>query len=209
MVALMIVPGCAEADCDECSNGIPQLCRRGPRYGGGQDGFFAEYVKVTERAAVKLPVGVSAAAGAVATDACMTAYHAVVGRARVARGETILIIGLGGLGFNALQIILHLRARAIVSDRRQAVLDEAIRLGVKKEDIVPADTTDIGGWIQKNGIRVDTAIDFVAMPSTFRGAVDSGKSLHPLEVGQLSSDKNSYTLENKSVSQAQSSSWVC
>lgn len=172
----MILPGCAEADCAECADGLTQLCQRGPRYGGGQDGFFAPYVKVSERAAIKLPPNVSVAAGAVATDACMTAYHAVVGRARVTRGETVLILGLGGLGFNALQIALHLGARAIVSDKRQAVLDEAKRFGVKDEDIVPPDIKDIGEWIRKKKIRVDKAIDFVSMQSTFSAAVDSGKS---------------------------------
>lgn len=185
MVVMMIVPGCGQTDCNECSDGVPQLCLRGPRYGGGQDGFFAAYAKVTERAAVKLPSGVSVGAGAVATDACMTAYHAVVGRARVKRGETILILGLGGLGFNALQIVLHLGARAIVSDKRQVVLDEAQRFGVKGEDIVPANTTDVGDWIQKKGIRVDTAIDFVAMPLTFKAAVDSGESVQRNVSGEI------------------------
>ncbi|KAK5047426.1 hypothetical protein LTR84_006522 [Exophiala bonariae] len=191
IVAVIIVPGCAEADCSECVSGLPQLCRQGPRYGGGQDGFFAPYVKVTERAAIKLPPNVSVAAGAVATDACMTAYHAVVGRARVTRGETVLIFGLGGLGFNALQIALHLGARVIVSDKRQAVLNEAKRIGVRDEDIVSPDTEEIGEWIRNREVRVDKAIDFVSVPATFSAATDSvrlGGTV--VSVGLLSSELN-------------------
>lgn len=174
----MCVPGCNEPDCYECSAGVPQICLRGPRYGGGENGFFAPYAVVRENAAVKLPAGVNAAAGAVATDACMTAYHAVVGVAQVKKDETILIFGLGGLGFNALQIVLSIGARAIVVDQRQMVLDEAIEFGVKREDAVPANTENIIEWIRERNLRIDKAIDFVAMPDTFKAAIESGESFH-------------------------------
>ncbi|OQV08477.1 hypothetical protein CLAIMM_12742 [Cladophialophora immunda] len=153
VVAIMCVPGC------------------GPRYGGGEDGFNAAYTKVRETAAVKVPAGVSMAAAAVATDACMTSYHAVVGRSAVKKEDTVLIFGLGGLGFNALQVVTHIGARAIVVDQRQAVLDEALKVGVKPEDVVPADTTDVAGWVKDKKLVIDKVIDFVAVPETFKAGV--------------------------------------
>ncbi|OQV01156.1 Alcohol dehydrogenase GroES-like domain-containing protein isoform 2 [Cladophialophora immunda] len=173
MVSILSVPGCGTATCRECSGGVPQICSTGEHYGIGNDGSFAPYVAIRERAAVKLPPGVSAAAGAVATDACVTAYQAVVRRAKVKKGDTVLLYGLGGLGFNALQMILHIGARVVVVDRRQAVLDEAVRFGVKTDDVVPVGTASVSEWVQARGLVVDSAIDFVGVPETFKTAIES------------------------------------
>ncbi|KAJ9637561.1 hypothetical protein H2204_004710 [Knufia peltigerae] len=174
MVALLCVPGCNGAECPECSGGVPQVCLVGPRYGAGPDGFFAPYAVVREHASIKVPRGVDAGVAAVATDACMTSYHAVIDRARVTKDDVVLLFGLGGLGFNALQLILHIGARAIVVDQRQVVLDEAVKFGVRKEDVVPAGTPDISAWICERNIRIDKAIDFVSVQDTYQAAIDSG-----------------------------------
>ncbi|GAD93959.1 N-benzyl-3-pyrrolidinol dehydrogenase [Paecilomyces variotii No. 5] len=171
-VSMICVPGCGSVSCHECSAGVPQICQKGPRYGGGQDGFFAPFAVVRERAAIKLPKGVSAAAGAVATDARMTAYHAVVNRAAVKTDDTVLIIGLGGLGFNALQVVLSIGARPVVVDQRQSILDEARVIGVKSEDIVPVDA-DITDWFLQKNLQVDKVVDFVAVQATFEAAINS------------------------------------
>ena len=172
----MCVPGCEDSSCFECSRGNPQICNQTPHYGGGHDGFFAAYTVVPERAAVKLPDDVSMAAGTVATDACMTAHHAVVDRAQVKKGDTVLILGLGGLGFNALQIVLSLGARPVVMEQRQVVLDEAERLGVKSADIMPIGTSEPNEWVRRSNLQIDAAIDFVGLAETFQVAMSSGKS---------------------------------
>ncbi|KAK5046775.1 hypothetical protein LTR84_007128 [Exophiala bonariae] len=172
----MCVPGCGKSTCWECTKGSPQICPEGPHYGGGQDGFFADYAVVPERAAILLPVGVSMEAGAVATDACMTAHHAVVDRGSVAREDTVLILGLGGLGFNALQICLSIGARCIVLDKRQTVLDTARNLGIASNDIIPPDITDVSQWVKDRDLVIDVAIDFIGMAETFKVAVESGKA---------------------------------
>lgn len=180
MVALLCVPGCNSADCPECSGGVPQLCLVGPRYGGGPDGFFAPYAVVREHAAIKVPKGVDAGVAAVATDACITSYHAVTNRAQVKKDDVVLLFGLGGLGFNALQFILHIGARVIAVDQRQVVLDEAVKFGVRKDDIVPAGTPDVSSWVRERNLRVDKAIDFVSVQDTYQAAIDSGESYSAL-----------------------------
>ena len=177
MVSVQPIPGCGEASCSECTNNVAQLCTRGERYGIGHDGSFAPYVAIKARAAVRVPKGVSAAAGAVATDAIMTAYNAVAGRAKAKKSDTVLVYGLGGLGFNALQILLDIGSRVIVVDKRQAVLDDAVKFGVKPEDAVPATTTDVAKWVQEKGLSVDTVIDFVGTPDSFRSSIAAGKSV--------------------------------
>ncbi len=175
MVSVLAVPGCGKSSCPECTRGVPQICSTGEHYGIGNDGSFAPYIAICERAAVKLPPGVSPAAGAVATDAVLTAYQAVMRRGKVKKDDTVLLLGLGGLGFNALQIILSIGARVIVVDQRQEVLDEAVKFGVKEQDVIPIGTASIAEWVNSNKIIVDTAIDFVGVSQTFAAAIESGE----------------------------------
>lgn len=175
MVSILAVAGCGESSCSECTNDVGQICETGEHYGIGQDGSFAPYIAIKARAAARLPEGVSVAAGAVATDAVLTAYHAVVGRAQASKSDTILLYGLGGLGFNALQILLDIGSRVIVVEKRQAVLDEAVKFGVKPEDVVPAATSNVTEWVQQRGLVVDKVVDFVGTPDSFRTSLDCGK----------------------------------
>jgi len=176
MISILSVPGCGKSTCPECVRNVTQICAACEHYGIGNDGSFAPYIAIRERAAVKLPAGISPAAGAVATDAVMTAYHAVVGRGQVKKTDTVLLYGLGGLGFNALQVIQSIGARVIVVDQRQEVLDEAVKFGVKSEDIVPVGTASVTEWVRERKLTVDTAIDFVGVPETFKTAIESGES---------------------------------
>lgn len=112
---------------------------------------------------------------AVTTDAVKTSYHAIVRRAEVKPQETVFLFGLGGLGFNALQIILHIGARVIVSDIRPQLLDEAARFGVPREDLVPAGAS-VRDFVREKGLmgRIDTTLDFVGKHQTCQDAQHIG-----------------------------------
>lgn len=174
LVAIHPVPGCLQTSCRLCTRDLAQICQEGEHYGLGHDGSFASYVAIKETAAVKLPEGVTAEEGAVATDACMTAYHAVVGTGKVRKEETVAIIGLGGLGFNALQIVQSIGARVIVTDTRQEVLDAAADFGVNKEDIVPVGVS-IVDFVKQNNLEIDTIIDFAGVQETFAASQEAGE----------------------------------
>ena len=108
----------------------------------------------------------------------MTAYHAITRRAEVKPDETVFLFGLGGLGFNALQVVHKaIGARVIVSDIRQERLDEAAKLGVAKHDIVPPDKS-VQEFVQENDLqgKIDTTLDFVGEKQTFEDAQHIGKS---------------------------------
>ncbi|SPO01636.1 related to alcohol dehydrogenase [Cephalotrichum gorgonifer] len=169
VVALHAVPGCGAADCTECSRDLPQICERGHHSGIGQDGFYAPYATLDIRGAVLVPEGVTPAEAAVATDAVNTAYHAITRRGEVRKSETVFLFGLGGLGFNALQVVLSIGARIIVSDIRQERLDEAAKLGVPAEDIVPVGKSPVE-FVSERGLLVDTVLDFVGTHQTFSDA---------------------------------------
>lgn len=90
--------------------------------------------------------------------------------------ETVFLFGLGGLGFNALQIVKWIGARVIVSDLRQEKLDAAERLGVPKEDIVPIGKS-IPDFIKENNLerKIDTVLEFVGHRQTFSDAQKIGE----------------------------------
>lgn len=163
-------------------------------HGIGQDGFYAEYTAVHARAAILLPegkfpilrvsevarvlriIGINPAVAAVATDAVTTVYHGITRRAEVKKNETVFLFGLGGLGFNALQIARHIGARVIVSDVRQEKLDAALSFGIPTEDIVPVGTS-VQDFVQENGLqgKIDTVLDIVGKHQTFEDAQQIGK----------------------------------
>ncbi|KAL3463558.1 chaperonin 10-like protein [Aspergillus heterothallicus] len=171
-VALLAVPGCGKDTCPECSRDLSQLCPSGMHHGIGQDGFYAEYVAIDVRGAVPLPDGVPPEVGAIATDAVTTAYHGIVRRAQVQPHETVFLFGLGGLGFNALQIVHnHIGARVLVSDLRPEKLAAARALGVPDSDIIPPGTTNIPEYLAQRGVsHVDTVLEFVGHAQTFADA---------------------------------------
>ncbi|KAJ5951067.1 Short-chain dehydrogenase/reductase SDR [Penicillium vulpinum] len=170
-IATIAVPGCGLDDCPECSRDLAQLCEQAHHAGIGQDGFYAPYAALDLRAVVHVPEGIPSSVAAVATDAVKTSYHAIVRRAEVKPQETVFLFGLGGLGFNALQIVLHIGARVIVSDIRQERLEEAARFGVPRQDLVPAGKS-VQDFVLENGLqgKIDTTLDFVGTHQTFQDA---------------------------------------
>ncbi|KAF2151568.1 GroES-like protein [Myriangium duriaei CBS 260.36] len=171
IVALHAVCGCGSSNCSECTRDLSQICEKGRHSGIGQDGFHTSYAVVDARAAVLVPQGVTPAEAAVATDAVTTAYHAITRRGEVKKTEVCFLFGLGGLGFNALQIVHHIGARVIVSDIKQDCLDDALALGIPRADIVPLGRSPREFIIENNlDGKIDTVLDFVGTHQTFDDA---------------------------------------
>lgn len=92
--------------------------------------------------------------------------------------ETVFLFGLGGLGFNALQVVLSISARIIVCDIRQEMLDEAAKLGVPAGDIVPVGKSPVE-FVEEKGLLIDTVLDFVGTHQTFDDAQEIGEPSIP------------------------------
>jgi NADPH2:quinone reductase len=94
---------------------------------GVRPGAFAEYVKLKASGTLmKLPADWSFAEGAGFRVAAQTAFHSLVHRAALKKGETLLVHGAsGGVGLAAVQLGKHLGARVIATgsdDARLAVV---------------------------------------------------------------------------------------
>lgn len=92
-------------ECHYCRRGIPALCENVRGMAGcTRNGGYEEYMTWPESALVKIPEGIPFEIAAVTTDAVTTCYHALCERVSVKEGDTVLIMGVGGLGINAIQI---------------------------------------------------------------------------------------------------------
>ena len=79
-------------------------------------GAFAEKVVVPELAVTKLPDAVSFEVGAATLLTYLTTYHALVDRAAIRSGETLLVLGAaGGVGIAACELGALLGARVIAA----------------------------------------------------------------------------------------------
>jgi len=99
------------------------------RMGVEVDGGFSQYVVRPLRTLVAVDPPMDPAAVAVASDAIATPFHALTTVAGLKAGETLVVIGLGGIGSNAVQIGKHLGARVIAVGRGEYKLHQAEELG--------------------------------------------------------------------------------
>jgi len=130
-------------------------------------GSFAEYVAVhaAETNLVAVPQHVGFATAASLGCRFATAYRALVGRARVAHGEWVTVVGAGGVGLSAVMIAHAFGARVIAVDRNPEALDAAAALGA--EHLVPADGTDIPATVTElTGGGSHVAVDAVGSEQT-------------------------------------------
>ena len=125
-----------------------------------------------------IALGVSPMLGAIATDAVVTGFHAVFRRGEIRKEDVAFLFGLGGLGFNALQMMLSLGIRVIVSDVKEDMLQAAALQGVRPEDIVPLDKSP-QEFLKENGLegKIDVVLDFVGVKQTFSDAQVLGQSI--------------------------------
>jgi len=99
------------------------------RMGVDVDGAFAEYIVRPADTLIVPPAPIAPAVLAVLTDAVATPYHAVAKIGKVQAGETVVVLGIGGIGSNAVQVAKRLGARVIAVTRSQGKLELARKLG--------------------------------------------------------------------------------
>ncbi|HKP18618.1 MAG TPA: NAD(P)-dependent alcohol dehydrogenase [Gaiellaceae bacterium] len=167
--AVLVYPAYSCGLCVACRRGIDMHCERHEFTGLTRDGGFAEYVLVDERSLLKLPAGVEPAAVAPHADAGITAYHAVKKLLpRLAPGTTSVVIGVGGVGHIALQLLKALGGGVVigidVDERRRALAHE---LGA---DDVLADAGEVRE--ATNGAGADVVVDLVATDATHAAGLD-------------------------------------
>jgi NAD+-dependent secondary alcohol dehydrogenase Adh1 len=167
--AVLVYPAYSCGLCVSCRRGLDMHCERHQFTGLTRDGGFADYVLVDERSLVPLPAGVEPAEVAPHADAGITAYHAVKKLLpRLMPGTTSVVIGVGGVGHIALQLLRVLGGGSVIAvdtDERRREL-----AGELAADEVLADVGDVRE--ATNGVGADVVLDFVATDATHAAGLD-------------------------------------
>ncbi|MFC8124756.1 Zn-dependent alcohol dehydrogenase [Streptomyces sp. NPDC057302] len=113
-VALSTIASCGV--CGECNRGRPTMCRRAigmpeqpfsrggePIYQFAANSAFAERTVVKAVQAVKISQDIPLTSAALIGCGVVTGVGAALNRAKVDRGDSVVVIGTGGIGLNVLQ----------------------------------------------------------------------------------------------------------
>lgn len=201
VVASFIMP-CGR--CGPCARGRDDLCEtyfamnraKGTLYDGetrlhrpdgtplamNMMGGMAEFAIVPQAAVFSLPAGLPLEESCLLGCAIMTAYGAIRNQAELRRGQSVAVVGAGGVGENIIQMARHFGAgRIIAVDVRGDKLEAARRMGAgegvdaSKEDPVARVAALTGGR------GVDVAFEALGRPETveqaFRMTADGGRTV--------------------------------
>jgi propanol-preferring alcohol dehydrogenase len=164
--------------CWRCLRGMENLCETAARetggHGGGvgHDGGLATYM-VVPAARYLVPIGdLDPVAAAPLADAALTPYHAIKHWAPLLRpGETVVVIGTGGIGHIAVQLLRRLsEVRVIAVDIRDSGRRVALQAGAHAA--VPGDEPDTDRLRAELGRGAAVVLDCVATDGTLALAAD-------------------------------------
>src|SRR2546425_7995868 len=163
--------GCGR--CWFCLRGEENHCEEGKFIGFDQDGAYVEYLLVESPRYLFHLSGLSLDEGAPLGCAGITAYHAVKAKAlRVLHaGDHVVVIGVGGLGHVAIQLLRKMSTCSIVAvDVRRRSLSLAEKLGSDKTVLAGKNVVAQVRRIANNG--VGAVVDFVGSTSTLTASYE-------------------------------------
>lgn len=180
--------------CASCSSGRPFQCSdrgftarsptSGPRLSVGNEpvhgflgvGGFAEQVVVHKNLVVKIPQGIGFDRACLLGCGVVTGAGAAINTARVRPGDTVAVIGCGGVGLNVIQgAILAGAHRVVALDTQDTKLELASAFGAT--DVVNSMTTDPVTAVRELTGGVTHAFEVVGRKNT------SEQALAMLEMG--------------------------
>jgi len=177
-VALSTLANCGA--CADCDRGRPTMCRKAigrpgkPFTRGGQPVFqfacnsaFAERTVVKAVQAVRIPKDIPLPSAALIGCGVLTGVGAVLNRARVDRGDSVLVIGTGGIGLNVIQ-----GARIAGALRIVAVDANPAKEAVARQFGATDFLTSVEGVRELLPHGVDHAFECVGRVELVRAAVD-------------------------------------
>jgi 2-desacetyl-2-hydroxyethyl bacteriochlorophyllide A dehydrogenase len=158
--------------CVFCEAGHEQFCPSAEMIGKHLDGGYAEFIVLPQRSVVHLPDEIPFEQGAILMCSSATSLHALH-KARLSRGETVAVFGVGGLGVSAIQLARILGAAQVFAvDINPRKLELAERFEAIAVNAAAGDPVEQLREIT-NGRGVDVALELVGLPLTMRQAVQS------------------------------------
>ncbi len=164
--------------CRPCRRGDDMHCLNGEFPGIGRDGGFAEFLHTSARSVIKLDPSLHPTDIAALADAGLTAIHAVKKAIPVlGAGTKAVVIGAGGLGHMAIQILDAIcPARIVAVDLADDKLALAREVGAA--ETVRADAEDAAAQVREatRGRGAELVLDLVGSDATLALAGQAGRS---------------------------------
>lgn len=152
--------------CRYCRAGRENLCVDLVMPGNHTHGGFAEFLAVPAKELVRLPPELPLERACIIADAVSTPYHAVKQRGQVRAGDSVAVVGCGGVGLNVVQCAALAGATVIAVDLNDARLALARRLGAR-HTINPGTTERVDKEVRAlTDGGVDVAFEVVGNPKT-------------------------------------------
>jgi 6-hydroxycyclohex-1-ene-1-carbonyl-CoA dehydrogenase len=163
-------------NCEFCRTGRENICAAMVMFGNNIDGAYAEYFLAPAKDIFHLPDDIPLQEGSIIADAISTPFHAIKNRAQVMPGDTVVVLGCGGVGINLVQIAAAVGGSVIAVDISPEKLEWAKKLGADIT-INPSDDEKWTKSVKKlTGGGADIAIEAIGNPSTIETAFNTLRS---------------------------------
>ncbi|MCK9516734.1 MAG: zinc-binding dehydrogenase, partial [Ottowia sp.] len=131
---------------------------------------FAEYAVVSRRSCVKLEHDLTFHEAALFGCAVLTGAGAVINRARLKPGDSLAIVGLGGVGLSALMAAIAAGARRVVGVEPDAGKRELARTLGATHLVDPLQLRSVADLLDAAGGPVDVGYDAAGVVAAFQNA---------------------------------------
>lgn len=115
--------------CQHWQGGAPDRERLRVTLGGPLDGMLQQYIALPEQGVIDFPEHLSYPEAATLPCAALTAWVALTKYRQVKAGDTVLILGTGGVAIFALQFAKLFGARVIITSSSDQRLEQVAQLG--------------------------------------------------------------------------------
>ena len=159
--------------CRFCRTGRENICVSMEMFGNNIDGAYAEYFLAPAKDIFHLPEEIPLQEGSIIADAISTPFHAVKNRAQVRPGDTVVVLGCGGVGINLVQVAAAVGGSVIAVDIAPEKLEWAKKLGADMV-INPKEDENWTKTVKKmTDGGADIAIEAIGNPSTIETAFNT------------------------------------
>jgi 2-desacetyl-2-hydroxyethyl bacteriochlorophyllide A dehydrogenase len=158
--------------CRFCTTGRGNLCFRLIRLGFERNGGHEEYMVAPAANLLKIGNHVPFEKAAVIPDAVACMYHAIKNKGQVRATDRICILGLGGLGFQGIQIAKHFGAEVFCTSRNDEKLEIAKEYGA--DHVINTSRENLYDAVRDitSGEMCDVVFDNIGIGSSIQTSLD-------------------------------------
>ena len=139
-------------------------------------GSFAESTVVPGISVVKIDHDIPLASAALIGCGVLTGFGAAVNTATIARGDTVAVVGCGGVGLNVIQGARHAGAERIIAvDKLDHKLDLARRFGATDTINIAASDAVTGVMDLTEERGADVAFEVIGLPQTIEQTINMAR----------------------------------